>query len=142
MGSKAGRWAAVPVSLQLDPLVLGLTPAAELFYIRSWLYSADHLTDGVVPQSAWPMLVMQLDDDPGRLTDEVVHAGLARRTTAGDIKLVGYVDWNPSSSQVKHKTDIGRKNALKRWARDKGPDSEDTDEPDGNDAGGLGSGHG
>ena len=78
-----GRWAAIPVSYQLDPRVLSLSVEAEVFCTRAWLYAGEHCTDGLVPQSALPLLTMKLAADPAALAEELVRAGLAKRRSEG-----------------------------------------------------------
>jgi hypothetical protein len=127
--ASSGRWAAVPVSIQLDPRALQLTAEAELFHFRAWLYSGEHGTDGVVPTSALPLLTMKLIQTAEELLEQLLSAGLCRRKR-DEVVLVDYLAWNPSAALVRKKSEHGRKAAIARWAGQKQPPGDDSTDQD------------
>jgi hypothetical protein len=116
VAGSVGRWAAVPVSTQLDPRVLQLSSDAELFYLRAWLYVGEHTTDGVIPDSAHALLGMKLATSPAGLIVELTATGLLRRRHDENL-IVDYLDLNPTAAQVKKRSEHGRKAAIAKWAK-------------------------
>ena len=132
-----GRWAAIPVSYQLDPRCCRCRSKQRCSARAAWLYAGEHCTDGLVPQSALPLLTMKLATDPAVLAEELIGAGLAKRRSEGFV-LSDFLNWNPSARQVQKKSQKGRQAAIKRWAKVKEhqevgdsepPEGLDSDEP-------------
>lgn len=146
MAGSVGRWAAVPVSTQLDPRVLPLSAEAELFYTRAWLYAGEHCTDGVIPPAAHSLLAMKLTMTPAALIDELSEVGLLKNRRADTI-ITDYLEVNPTAAQVRKKSDHGRKAAIARWAGQKAtpdPDPQPGEyepDPDANNPSGNASGN-
>jgi hypothetical protein len=127
VAGSVGRWAAVPVSTQLDPRVLQLSSDAELFYLRAWLYVGEHTTDGVIPDSAHALLGMKLATSPAELIEELTSTGLLRRRHDADL-IVDYLDLNPTAAQVKKRSEHGRKAAIAKWAKVKAEEQDAQEE--------------
>jgi len=142
MAASVGRWAAVPVSMQMDPRVMGLSPEAELLLYRTWLYVGEHTTDGDIPGSALPLLTMKMTNSSNDLLDELRQGRLVidgKGSLKGHDVLDGYLDVNPTAAQIKSRSDHGRKGAIARWAKGKPPP--DSPPSPGDDAVGSGTGN-
>lgn len=127
MAGAVGRWVALPASTQMDPRSMGLSADAELFLVRSWLYAGEHSTDGAIPPSALPLLCMKLSTPADAVLDELRAAGLVvagKKAHQGQDVIDGYLDINPTATQVKKRSDHARKAAMTRWAKEKRPSDE------------------
>ena len=89
-------WVKLDDSVWSHPKLIGLTDTAHTLWVRTLCWSAEHLTDGLLPDSV-RNLIGQFTDSTAK---ELVDAGLWEETTNG-YEIVNYLKWNPSAQKVK-----------------------------------------
>jgi hypothetical protein len=121
------------------PKVRAAGAIAELVHVRAMCYAMRHLTDGVIPESVIPSLLVGLEHIgiatggvPGMFEvgkealeidwpEALVRAGLWHPRRGGYL-LHDFLDYNPSKKEVlekrKQQSDGGRLGATRRWGRD------------------------
>lgn len=104
-----------------NPKVVSLllrSPLAVILHLESIAYSAQHLTDGIVPGELVKRLVGADDEDSSMLID----AGMWIDRGDGDIEVHDYLEHQRSAAEVKKLSDAGRKAAESRWQSDSDAD--------------------
>jgi len=98
--------------------VLAESPTAIILHLESIAYSAQHLTDGLVPAGLVQRMVNATDHDAGLLFD----AALWMRHANGKAEVHHYLEHQRSAEEAKKLSDAGRKGAASRWQSE--PDAE------------------
>ena len=104
-------WFKVDDSFHSHPKVLATPPAALGLWVVAGAWSSAHLTDGVVPDRALPLLL----PDSAKLARDLVTAGLWIRVRGG-YKFHDWIMYQPTSSDVRRlraiRAEAGRKGGL------------------------------
>lgn len=88
-------------------------PRAVLLHLQCIAYSAQHLTDGVVPLR----MAMRLAGAEGADAELLVQRGLLIPLEGGRVEVHDYLEHQRSSQQVKQAAKNGRDAAVSRWKR-------------------------
>lgn len=101
----------LPDEFYADPLFLGQSDAAVALYARAGSWSAHHLTDGLVPSTALPLLTTATEA-PAQLCE----VGVWKRTRGG----FQFVDWPREASRayVEAKREAWRRRQANRRSSD------------------------
>lgn len=91
--------------------VAAINPNAVLLHIASIAYSAQHLTDGVVPLA----LLLRLNGAGQEEVDLLFNAGLWRDTGSGSIEVHDYLEHQRSSEDAKRARIKAKDAADARW---------------------------
>lgn len=108
-------WVAVPDTAHLDSRFLGVTAAARLAYLTSWLHASIAQSDGFIAAAALPMV-----SATDVLAAELVDAGLWRPAPGG-WTIDGYLSINRTRAEIEalsaKRRDAGRKGGRLNGAR-------------------------
>lgn len=99
--------------------ILAESPTAVILHIESIAYAAQHLTDGLVPQSLVMRLVGAEDSDAQLLLDAEVWVKVK---APGQIAVRDYLEHQRSAAEAKALSEAGRKAAASRWQSDSDAD--------------------
>jgi hypothetical protein len=77
-----GLWARLSTHWYADPKVLGVSPEAELLYVRAIAWCKEMQNDGVIPAGALHLFDHKVGDGEA-CADELVKAGLWERLDDG-----------------------------------------------------------
>jgi len=91
--------------------VLADSPTAIILHLESVAYSAQHLTDGIVPAALVQRLVGATADDAALL----IETGMWLDRGKGKIEVHDYLEHQRSAAEAKKLSDAGRKAAASRW---------------------------
>jgi hypothetical protein len=92
---------------------LAAGPLAFALYVKGLLYAKDHMTDGLVPHAALPLLTLGMEN-AGAVVESLVSSGLWERTEGG--YTVGADRW-AEFQQTKAQVDQSREEAAERKRR-------------------------
>lgn len=98
--------------------VLAESPTAVILHIESIAYSAQHLTDGIVPKALVMRMVGAEDSD----ADLLIESGMWIKAGAGRIEVRDYLEHQRSAAEAKKLSEAGRKAAESRWQSDSDTD--------------------
>lgn len=99
------------------------TPRAVLLHLQCIAYSAQHLTDGVVPMRLAMRLACSAQSD----LDACINAGLLRKVNATHIEVHDYLLHQRSAASVKGQSEKAKHAAQARWEAEKGDASGNAD---------------
>jgi len=105
-------WVKLAVDFQTDPKVLGLSPEAELLFVRGMAYAKKH-GRGEVPFTAFTLLTMKLVGSQSDLATEIVDAGLWE-ILDGCYGIIAWADWQTDGRS----SEAGVLGAHNRWHRE------------------------
>lgn len=99
------------------------TPRAVLLHLQCIAYSAQHLTDGVVPMRLAMRLACSTQSD----LDACLNAGLLRRVNATHLEVHDYLLHQRSAASVKGQSEKAKHAAQARWEAEKTDASSNAD---------------
>jgi hypothetical protein len=91
--------------------LLAESPLAVILHLGSIAYSAQHLTDGIVPA----LLVQRLIGAEASDAELLLNAGLWIERGQGNVEIKDYLEHQRSAADAKKLSDAGRKGAASRW---------------------------
>lgn len=114
-------WFKVDDSFWSHPKTAGLSDSATALWVRAGTWSAQHLTDGRVPQSA-----LRLFRGHRRAVDALVDARLWEEAEGG-YQFVNWDEWQPSRDSVEEKRRLTRERVANHRRRTAGKSGEPVD---------------
>jgi len=97
----------IDVDFLTHPKVIRVAPLGQLLFIRSLIYCCQHLTDGILPAAAVPLLGFDLKHDDGEeernISDELVAQLLKEKlwhARDGGYEINDYLEWQLSRAEV------------------------------------------
>jgi hypothetical protein len=126
-------WSKLDDGFLSNPKILALGIPARWVYVSSIVYANAHLTDGFVPDAAFPSLALGADDPDGilseltRILPRTEHS--LWEPVEGGWMIHDFLDYNPSRKAVEAKREAvteerskaGRIGAQRRWQTDGKP---------------------
>jgi hypothetical protein len=92
-------WAKIDDGFHTHPKILAAGNEAIGLHVRCMSYSANHLTDGVIPAA---VARLYAGARHRRLIDTLLTTGLWHTRPDGDYEIHGWSDYNPSAAQVRN----------------------------------------
>ena len=116
-------WLRIDDQFARHPKVLKAGPLASWLHVAALCHSASYLTDGFIDADTLPMLAAV--PKPADLARKLVAVGLWEATEGGWL-IHDYLEWNPSSEQVKADREAAR--VRKARSRQRGTDATTADQ--------------
>ena len=112
-------WANIDDRFPSHPKIGGLTDGAFRLHVSGICYSSQYLTDGLIPATAVPSLMLRYKS---RFLDELVQRGLWYQQN-GSYQIHDYLQWNKSKAEIREKrehirqvrSEAGKKGAASKW---------------------------
>lgn len=102
-----------------DDKIAGVSPLAELLFVRALCFARRNLTDGAIRERQLSRIAVGLEGAE-QLAEELVDVGLWRQTPAG-WRIAKYLKRNPSRTEIATWSDTKRRAAIagnhRRWHR-------------------------
>lgn len=105
------------------PKMLAADCRLKAIHWSALTWVAQQETDGLLPDSALPMIVAKADPqllaDIDTHVESLVDIGLWDRDQAGNLSVHGWLDWNPSASDIADirakRAAAGQRGAASKW---------------------------
>ena len=115
MGDAPEKWTPLAVNYFRHPKIIGITPRARLLHLAGFCYCQEHVTDGLIPEGALPVLAAEAGSSRAA-AKELVDGGLWERVDGGWL-VDGWMEWNRSADEIERRKADARDR--KRRQRDK-----------------------